>query len=227
MRTTKEEPTMARVFTATILAASIGLGGCMNDIDQSLRPHMNPSIHSVNEPVVQRSDYVFDVAAPGSVPTSELQRLDAWFSSLGLGYGDRISVDPGAGFPSDRVEREIADVAASYGMLLTDGAPVTAGQVPAGSVRVVVSRSTASVPGCPQWDPSEIGARLTTSPNYGCAVNSNWAAMVADPNDLVAGQPGASSVDAATAAKAIRTYRTRPSTGATELKQESTGGAQQ
>lgn len=217
---------MARISTlAAITLAGLAAGGCVHD--GPLSPHMNPSLNSVNQPVVQRNDYVFDLAGGGGVSQGELARLDAWFQSLALGYGDRISVD-GGGQPADpATERAIAGVAESYGILLSDGAPVTSGQIAPGSVRVVVSRTTASVPGCPQWDPETIGGRISTTPNYGCATNSNLAAMIADPNDLVVGRTGDPSVDAATASKAIQSYRTKKPTGSGALKQEATGGSQQ
>lgn len=218
---------MARVPTVAALAlAGLAAGGCVPDAP--LSPHMNPSISSVQQPVVQRNDYLLDLATTGNgVSQGELDRLDAWFQSMALDYGDRISVDSGSGQPVDlATQRDVARVAGNYGMLLSDGAPVTTGQIAPGSVRVIVSRTTASVPGCPQWDPAEIGARITTSPNYGCATNSNLAAMIADPNDLVVGRTGDPSVDAATASKAIRTYRAKTPTGVGEVKQETTGGAQ-
>src|SRR3546814_17194182 len=85
-------------------------------------------------------------------------------------------------FPDTTLFRSLGN----YGMLLSDVAPVTAGSVPGGTVRIVVSRSVASVPGCPDWrDTQEADLNGGTSSNYGCAVNSNLAAMVANPQDLV------------------------------------------
>ncbi|HZG32927.1 MAG TPA: CpaD family pilus assembly lipoprotein, partial [Sphingopyxis sp.] len=53
--------------------------------------------------------------------------------------------------------------------------------------------------------------------------NSNLAAMVADPNDLI---KGASDVnqDPLTATRAIKTYREKAPTGAGELKGTQTSG---
>lgn len=214
---------MARLVSSSALVlAGLAISGCLAN-GPSLTPHNNPSITSVHEPVVQRTDYVIDLATQGSgVPQTELGRLDAWFESLDLRYGDRISVDTGAGYSNPAAQQDVARVADAYGMLLSEGAPLTAGAVAPGSVRVVVSRSAATVPGCPLWNSSEIGGRLTTAPNYGCAVNSNLAAMIADPGDLVIGRSGDPSIDAATAAKAIRAYRSKAPTGAGELKQEAT-----
>src|SRR3546814_2517410 len=71
------------------------------------------------------------------------------------------------------------------GLLLSGAAPVTTGDVPADNLRVVVTRASAFVPGCPDWSTkSSINFNNATSSNYGCATNSNLAAMVADPNDL-------------------------------------------
>ncbi len=50
----------------------------------------------VNVPVVSRADFVFDAAAPnGSLAPSEAARLDAWFRSLDLRYGDSVYVEGG------------------------------------------------------------------------------------------------------------------------------------
>jgi pilus assembly protein CpaD len=171
---------------------------------------------------VQRTDYVFDIAGgAGGVAPVELGRLDAWFQSLQLGYGDRVSIDAPYGDEASR--RDIAGVVASYGMLLSQGAPVTAGAVAPGSVRVIVSRSTASMPNCPNWDRGRYNMSPETSSNYGCAVNGNLAAMIADPNDLVRGQAGPEAADPASVNKVVKFYRDLAPTGNT-LKSESTGG---
>ena len=183
-------------------------------------PPPNRGLDSIRQPVVERTDYVLDLASGGGgLSVSDKSRLDAWFNSLGLGYGDRVFVDEA--YPSEAGE-DVARVAANYGLLVRAGAPVTTGAIPAGSIRVIVSRSSASVPGCPHW--SGRGGTNSTSPNYGCAVNSNFAAMVADPSDLVLGQAGSGTGDAATAAKAIKVYREAAPTGTKGLTEAQTRG---
>jgi pilus assembly protein CpaD len=201
---------MARMKTiASLVVLGLMAGGCGGGGIPA-----NTSVNSVNQPVVQRTDFVLDlVTGADGVPATELARLDGWFEGLRLAYGDRISIDEPGGFADAAVRGDIADAAGRYGLLLAEGAPVTAGQVAPGSVRVVVSRTTASVPGCPNWGGQELGGRNATSPNYGCAINSNLAAMVADPNDLVLGQAGAAASDPATATRAIRSYRNAEPTG--------------
>jgi pilus assembly protein CpaD len=87
---------------------------------------------------------------------------------------------------------------------------VTAGTLPAGTARLVITRTTASVPGCPDWSTHNDGnGNNATSTNYGCAVNSNLAVMVANKEDLVRGQSdGGTTVMSGN--KAIEAYRNNP-----------------
>lgn len=176
---------------------------------------------AVNVPVVTRSDFVFDAAAPdGSLPASEEARLDAWFRGLGLGYGDSVHVD---GDYSGAARADVARIAGRYGMMVSAGTPVTSGAVLPGTVRVVVSRTRVAVPGCPNWErPAAPDFENRQMSNYGCAVNTNLAAQVADPRDLVYGREGAPVVDAATASKAVGSYRSQRPTGEGGLKDIST-----
>lgn len=178
-------------------------------------------VAAVNVPVLTRSEFVFDAAAPdGGLSSAERARLDGWFSSLGLGYGDSIYVD---GAYASGARDDVAQVAGRYGLMLSDGVPVTAGAVAPGTVRVVVSRARASVPGCPDWsEKSQPNFTNKTTSNYGCGVNSNLAAMVANPEDLIHGREGSSVVDATTSTKAIQSYRSTAPTGEQGLKDIST-----
>jgi pilus assembly protein CpaD len=98
---------------------------------------------------------------------------------------------------------------------------VTSGEIAPGKVRVVVSRTTAKVPNCPDWsDKAGNDFNSNTMANYGCSINSNLAAMVANPEDLIYGQRATGANDASTASKAIKSYRDKAPTGAGPLKQE-------
>ena len=203
-----------------LLALATALAGCTHD-----RPTVAMrGVSSVNVPVVSRADYVFDASAPdGSLGPSEEARLDGWFRSLQLGYGDSIYVD---GPYADGARADVARIASRYGMLINDGAPVTVGGVAPGSVRVVVSRTRASVPNCPNWSvPSQPNLENATMSNFGCGLNSNMAAMVANPEDLVHGREGSGLTDSTTATRAIGVYRTAPPTGSKGLQDISTKGS--
>ncbi|HJO67020.1 MAG TPA: CpaD family pilus assembly lipoprotein [Sphingomonas sanguinis] len=81
-------------------------------------------------------------------------------------------------------------------------------------MRVVVTRSRAFVRGCPDLR-SDTSPDLEgkTSSGYGCAVNRNLAAMVANPTDLVRGADSPTTTDPATASRAINALRAAPPTG--------------
>ncbi|MCY7281675.1 MAG: CpaD family pilus assembly protein [Sphingomonas bacterium] len=178
-------------------------------------------LESVNVPVVTRSDYMFDAVSPdGSLASSEQARLDAWFRGLDLSYGDSIYVE---GAYAEAARFDVARVAGRYGMMVSNGSPVSQGMVAPGSVRVVVSRTRASVPSCPNWSKqSQPNFANHSMSNFGCAVNGNLAAMIADPNDLVWGREGTGIGDADTATRAIRSYRDAKPTGEGGLKDIST-----
>lgn len=200
---------------ALLLIASAGLAGCSYHASQGdLRDR---GVESVNEPVVTRADYVFDAAAPGGMlAPAEKARLDAWFRGLGLGYGDSIYVDAAG---AEAARYDVAQLAGNYGLMVQPGAPVTSGPVAPGSVRVVVSRNRAEVPGCPNWSlPSNPNFQNRTGSNFGCAVNSNIATMVANPEDLVHGREGTTTVDPYTGTKAVNLYRSTAPSGSKGLQ---------
>lgn len=184
-------------------------------------------VESINQPVISRTDYVIDLRAGGyeGLSAEEAGRLDGWFSSLALGYGDTVYLDDPAGYADPARRAQVASIAARYGLLVPPGAPVTQGSVPDGSLRVIVSRTGASVPNCPNWSnesqPNFDGSAMS---NYGCAVNGNLAAMIANPEDLIRGREAGGTTDAAAATKALTAYRTAEPTGKGGLKNESAKG---
>lgn len=183
-------------------------------------------VESLNQPLVQRADYSFDVAVDGyGLAPGESQRLAGWLATLRPAYGDKIALDDPSGSPAIRAQ--VSAEAGRYGLLVVDYAPVTSGVIAPGTARVVLTRLVAGVPGCPNHTSYDtINFDAHTSSNYGCSVNGNLAAMVANPGDLVRGQPGADTSDPATAVKAIDSYRkASPSGGGgTVVKSAGTSG---
>lgn len=83
--------------------------------------------------------------------------------------------------------------------------------------------ATAVVPGCPDWSrPSQPEFGASTTSDFGCAVKSNLAAMVADPMDLVRAKEGGGT-DAFVAQKAIRSWRDMPNTAREGLEKIEVG----
>jgi pilus assembly protein CpaD len=198
-----------------LIALATGLAAC-NTADLP-----DKGLAEVNVPVVTTADYVFDAAAPGgALAPGEADRLNGWFQGLGLGYGDSVYVD---GTYADLARAQVAAIAGHYGMMVAAGVPVTTGAVVPGTVRVVVSRRRAVVPNCPNWSlPSQPTYDNRTFSNFGCAVNTNLAAQVANPEDLVHGREGSGVGDTTTAAKAVLFYRSTPPTGTKGLQDIST-----
>ncbi|HKX88550.1 MAG TPA: CpaD family pilus assembly protein [Sphingopyxis sp.] len=213
---------MTKIATWTILAVATSLAGC------SGAAYSNRSLESVHQPVVNNSIYQFDVAASnGELAPSEQGRLQGWFDAMGIRYGDRVAIEDSSLYGASAAQATVRSMVERRGLLLSSDVPVTTGAVPEGHLRIVVTRASASVPGCPNWDSkSSINPANATSSNYGCATNSNLAAMVADPNDLIKGASNTGS-DPTAATRAIQTYRTKPQTGAGELTKTPTSGGSQ
>ena len=200
-----------------LLGLASAVAGCATTAPRSAADVPSRGVEEVNVPVVTRADYAIDLAAPGgSLLPSEAARLDGWFRGMDLSYGDSVYIDaPYSGMARD----DVARVAGNYGLLVSSGAPVTAGAVAPGNVRVVVSRTRASVPNCPNWSvPAQPNHGNETMSGFGCSVNGALAAMVANPEDLVHGREGTGVGDTRAASKAIDYYRKAEPTGKSGLK---------
>ena len=205
---------LKRFALPALLAPMLLVGGCGT---------YNGGVESVYQPVVQRTDYVFDLQTSGDrLAPGESQRLAGWLESMRVAYGDKIAIDDGGDGSTAR--QQVAAEAGRYGLLLSDRAPVTVGQLGPGTVRIVVTRMTASVPNCPDYSRQyQPDYSASTSSNFGCATNTNLSRMVANPGDLVRGQSGSSVADPTTAGRAVQVYRDAKPTGGAALPAANTG----
>jgi pilus assembly protein CpaD len=222
----RKDSTMSRpIILAAASALGLAVAGCSAQ-PHHLSPVNNNSLYSLHQPVVEHNNFVFDVASQNDGVTAvEQARLGAWFDSIGLSYGDHVTIDEAEGYQSAGTRRDIAKVAAEHGLLVAeDGAPMTEGRVAPGYVRIVAARSTASVPGCPEWSDPGIESPVRTGTNYGCATNSNLAAMIANPDDLIRGRDASGRGAAVIAGRAVRVYRENRPTGQQPLPANSTTG---
>ncbi|MBB4155348.1 pilus assembly protein CpaD [Sphingomonas jinjuensis] len=195
--------------SSLILAAALPallLGGCMGT--------RNRGLESVHQPVVTRADYALDLATSGGLlANGESERLNGWLGAMRLGFGDTVSVDD-PNRVATGAERQVAAVVGEYGLLLGEPPAVSRAPVTPGTLRVVVSRSRATVPGCPDWSRDASNEfDSNTSSNQGCSVNSNLAAMVARPTDLVHGSSSVGYLDPVIRGRAIEEYRKAAPTG--------------
>lgn len=216
---------------AAVSALGLAASGCATGQPAQLNARSNYSVYSVHQPVVEHNNYVFDLRVDGDrVSEAEMNRLAAWFDSIGARYGDRITIDEPRGYQSAGARNDVGRVANDFGLLLSEqAAPITEGEIAPGTIRVVASRASASVEGCPSYTNQGIDSPVRTDSNYGCATNSNLAAMVADPDDLVRGRDANGSGSASVAGRAVGTYRARVPTGSQPLPSPNTrtsGGGQ-
>lgn len=173
-----------------------------------------PDLETRHQPVVSQTEYALDLALSGGrLAADEDRRLDGWARNLHLGYGDRVVVEDPAGEGPDAY-RDVASVIGRYGLLLGQASPITRRPVAPATIRVVVTRARASVPGCPDLrSDTALDWEGKTSSNQGCAINRNLAAMVANPTDLVQGVPGAATSDTETGTRGVKALRAAPPTG--------------
>ncbi len=209
----------------TTVLSAIALPLLLSGCGGLLSNNTNRMLDSVHQPVVSQNHFIMDVeTGGGALSASEQQRLSDWFRAMNVGYGDRIAIDDPAPYGNRAAYDAVAELVARHGMVMADAAPITAGAVAPGFMRVVITRSQAFVPGCPDWSSkSSTDFSSATGSNYGCATNSNLAAMIADPQDLVKGSAGTLS-DPVSAAKAIKAYRDAEPTGKSGLKANDTRG---
>ena len=190
-----------------IASAGLALSACNT-------PGGNTSMYSVHQPVVERTNYAIDVTTNGGdISPVETRRMAEWFDAMQLRYGDRVAIDYGDSFAAPAVNQTVADMVDDYGILVGSTAPVTAGVVAPGTVRVIVTRSSASVPSCPDWSTtSDRNHDSRNHSNYGCSTNSNLAAMIADPEDLVRGREN-KALDSNAGKNAVNAHRSKTNGG--------------
>ncbi|WP_068090644.1 CpaD family pilus assembly protein [Novosphingobium rosa] len=204
MRFIPHAATKATAGLALTLGA-LSLAGCGGTATNRL---MVPQ----HQPVVTHASFSLDLAQgnDGLAP-AEKARLSGWFDAMGLRYGDQIAIDDPAANP--RTRAAVADLASAKGLMVSTQPPLAQAALEPGTLRIVLTRASATVPGCPDWSAnSETNTMNALHPNFGCAVNSNLAAMVANPDDLLHGAHSDSN-PVATSNKAIASYRDVKPTG--------------
>lgn len=222
-RRSANTPMAKRASRLTMGAAALSLGltlaGCGG-------VPSNRTLYSIHQPVVEKVNYALDLnTTPQGLAYGEQNRLAGWFQAMGLQSGDRVYLDDPGQSPATR--SAVDALASRFGASLEAQAPASYVPLASGIARVVILHVKASVPGCPDWSAkADANPANATSTNYGCATNTNLAAMVADPMDLVRGATDTGHTVVMTSTKAIESYRKQEPTGAQGLKAtSSTSGA--
>jgi len=153
---------------------------------------------------------------PGSTSlgAAEAARLAPFVADGGILPEDRIAIAEAdsSGKAAEQRRNALLKALRSQGV----GASVSVAQSPkVGRDRIVleIEHAVVTPPNCPNWSKPPIDYSGQVSSNFGCATTTNLAAMVADPADLLRGNP-AGRPDAGMAAGAVQGYRSHQGWGA-------------
>jgi pilus assembly protein CpaD len=128
------------------------------------------------------------VAGSDRLGRGEAERLARLVATGEIGPRDRISVSP-SGPPALAARRMtmLSSEMLRYGMTIGE-VPLAA--VPRDSAIIEIGRYLVTTPPCPNWS-GQNAADFTNTPysNFGCATATNLGEMIANPADLVSGQP--------------------------------------
>jgi pilus assembly protein CpaD len=147
--------------------------------------------------------------------TAQAKSLSDFIHDVGLTYGDQVTVDAGPHAGSSAGDRLAARRLAAVTAMLRKmnvrttvaTRPTVDGAMTRDGVIVTVGRYVVTPPACP--DRSKIDTddfANTEASNYGCATATNLGLMVANPADLLHGEP-AGAADGTFAARGVEEYR--------------------
>lgn len=137
----------------------------------------------------------------------ETERLAQFLAQSDVGYGDQIALLASDTPQGRRQQDAVAAFFARSGLRVVRGAPVEGVAAAPDEVRITVARYVVTPPVCPNWSKPAGEDFTNESPsNFGCATTTNLGMMVANPGDLVGGQP-LGPADGQVSAFSIEKYR--------------------
>lgn len=156
----------------------------------------------------QSETHVLQLGSDGVANPLERERLHAFIADLAGNRPDALHVTMSGSAGSD------ARLSGVVRLLVADGIDAkkiavvpSDARTSEGSVLVTVDRYTATAPACAPWttDSSAASDNSAARSDLGCSDMTNFAAMLADPHDLVKSSTSADA-DATTAAAAVQRY---------------------
>lgn len=169
-------------------------------------------------------------AGNSQLSEESIARLDMFMMRSNVSYGDELSLD----FPLNRdgslSEMSQKRMAYISGLLKKRGLHLAPNVTPYGlspgtdQARFLISRYLVTPPTCGDWSqPSSSNYGNASLPEFGCANQANLGLMVANPRDLISGEPN-STPDTESAAKAVLTFREKPPTKLSKNAKSATKG---
>lgn len=156
--------------------------------------------HRITTDRVTAQQQISTAADTGLADPEGLAVLDLFLRRLDVGYGDRLIVF-GAG------EHARRDLAAGLDRL-GHNVIIDRQQAENTPLTVRLERLAVTPPNCGDWTHSPQPDHSNLPPrNFGCAMQSNLARMIADPNDLLEGRGGTIAGNSQRDVAGIRAYR--------------------
>lgn len=211
---------MRKIFLAAVAVAALPLGACVGSLEDRIA-NARPVEERIPITVAHRYEVAdFEIGADGRLTgtaIAEASRFVAFFKNKGT-EGPLLIASTGGSLAANQL-RDLAYIAGVPRDRVQMAAP---GPGQSRTVRVAFARYVASVANC-QDDWSEnlaSNAANTSYPSFGCAMQTNVAAMAADPRDLL-GPQAETPADATRRGKVIEAYRQGQSTAATRAEGDS------
>ena len=220
-RADRRKPAPSRLFRVAAVAAClpvIGLAGCAKHSKDHFTVSSVKANYKERHPIVlKEQEQTLDVPVGTTIhdlPVASQSAVRGFTNAFKRSASGRITVMLPSGSPNEATARKIGDriseIISKAGVPANRIATVTYYAAEHGSaapIRLSYGAVTASVTGCGKWD-----SDLTKNPenrnysNFGCATQSNLAAMISNPADLL-GPRGTTGIDAARRSKVIEDYR--------------------
>lgn len=203
----RDEWEIKKIAIAASLALS--LGACM----PSMAQYSGASDLMRNEVTMVRLKHTVNFDSGTALDAMERAAIEDFLTLNRIGYGDVLSLDLGdVGDPDEMIKQWYAvyDFLKTHGFHLQPEAPITGAAPASGSGILIVERYIVSTPVCEKFaDGPEPNRANAMSPWFGCTSTALLGLMIADPADLIDGNPDGPP-DAEKAAKTIRELYRRP-----------------
>jgi pilus biogenesis lipoprotein CpaD len=203
---------------AALAAAPLALAACGTTVPEGVTvdttvDYQAPPRDVIHIELKNESHTIYVDRRTGAASLAERQRLDAFVTTFGADRPEAIHAELHGGGSGEEL-RSVANLMVELGVMrskikLFPGERSTV-QAPSGTDAVVIAgtRAVAVLPNCPGWlNHVAAPADNMVEPKFGCTDVSNFAAQVADPYDLIAGESSTYS-EGQPAADAVAAYRT-------------------
>jgi type IV pilus biogenesis protein CpaD/CtpE len=194
---------------AIAASLALSLGACVPQMAQ----YSETSELKRNEVTMVRLKHTVNFGSASTLDALEQAAIEDFLAVNRVGYGDVLSLDLGdAGDPNAMAEKWYAvyEYLMGHGIHLQPEAPITGAAPASGSGVLIIERYIVSPPVCEKYaDGPDPNWANSASPWFGCTTTALLGLSIADPADLINGNPD-SPPDAEKAGKTIRELYRRP-----------------